>query len=105
MSILGERLKELRTKRKLTQEELAKELVLGQYTISDWENERSNPDLESICYLARFFGVTTDYLLGISQEQGRLVNEKFATLTEDEQVLIIKIIDYIKLKKDITKLL
>lgn len=59
-------LKRLRENANLTQSELAERVGLKRYSISDWENERTEPDIESIKRLAHFFNVSTDYLLGRS---------------------------------------
>lgn len=54
----------------LTQTELANFLNTTQDTISLWEREKSNPDIEQLIKLARFFDVSTDYLLGLEDEDG-----------------------------------
>ena len=61
-----EKLKELRIENKLSQQELAKKLNVSQRSISNWENGVREPDFETLILIARFFSVTTDYLLGIS---------------------------------------
>lgn len=61
----NERLKELRLEKGLTQLELSKILNIGRSSIGEWENMRNEPSLEMLVKIARFFGVTTDYLLGI----------------------------------------
>lgn len=62
----GDRLKELRTKKSLTQEELAKLFNTGKSSISNYENNSRLPDAVTICKYADFFGVTVDYILGRS---------------------------------------
>ena len=47
---------------------LAKELGIVTTTYSNWEQGRTLPALTYLPALARFFGVTTDYLLGVSKE-------------------------------------
>jgi transcriptional regulator with XRE-family HTH domain len=59
-------LKRLREENHLTQEELANNLGLKRYNISDWEQGRTQPDIDSIKKLADYFQVSTDYLLGKS---------------------------------------
>lgn len=60
---LGERIAELREKAKKTQPELAQELATNTTTISRWENNRGKPHLDQLEALAKFFGVTLDYLV------------------------------------------
>lgn len=57
-------IKRLRKEKKLTQSELAKLLNVHQTAVSQWEQERTTPDIETTKKLADFFGVTIDYLLG-----------------------------------------
>lgn len=63
------RLVALRKERGLTQEGLGKAIGIGRSTISGYEAESKEPALNTICYLADYFGVTTDYLLGYSDER------------------------------------
>jgi transcriptional regulator with XRE-family HTH domain len=60
----GARLRELRQNKGMTQAELAKALALGESTISFYEADRREPDYQTLNAVADFFGVTTDYLLG-----------------------------------------
>ena len=64
MAQFNELLVELRQDRKMTQEDLAKVLLVTSGTISNYENGVHLPDIEKLISLADFFGVTTDYLLG-----------------------------------------
>lgn len=60
-------LKELRLEKSLTQEELAKELNFSMSVVNKWENGKKNPSVDSLKILAKYFGVTIDYLLGIER--------------------------------------
>lgn len=64
MKIFGERLKELRSERNLSQKDLAKILRTTNSSICDWETDRAQPDMEMLVKLADYFEVTVDYLLG-----------------------------------------
>lgn len=65
MKIFQERLKELRKEKGLLQKDLAQKLKTTNSSISDWEKGRSQPDLQTLANLARFFEVSVDYLLGL----------------------------------------
>ena len=65
MILFRERLKELRVERKLSQADLAKELNVSQRSITSWETGFRQPDFETLERIAKFFDVTTDYLLGL----------------------------------------
>ena len=60
------RLKQLRTKRKLTQSELAEILDLKPTAISNYESKRNEPSFEKLILLSKYFDVSCDYLLGLS---------------------------------------
>lgn len=58
-------LKELREDKKLSQIQFAKEFNVSQTTVSGWETGYREPDYDTLIALAKYFGVTTDYLLGL----------------------------------------
>ncbi len=64
---IGRTIKELRQKRGITQEEFSEALRVSVQTISRWENGVNAPDLSMLPQLAVYFGVTTDYLLGLER--------------------------------------
>lgn len=63
----GKTLQHLRTERGIFQKELAAALHLSVGTVSNYEEGISSPDLETLCRIADYFQVSTDYLLGRSQ--------------------------------------
>lgn len=60
---IGKRLKEARMKTNLTQEQVAEELFLSRQTISNWENEKTYPDIISIIKLSDLYSISLDELL------------------------------------------
>jgi len=65
MNTFAEKLKELREYKKLSMMDLAKQTNISDAAISRWENGQRNIGSEHLITLAKFFGVTTDYLLGL----------------------------------------
>lgn len=63
------RLKQLREARGLNQQGLAAELNVSQAMISKYELGISEPDINTIRKISGFFGVSSDYLLEISDEK------------------------------------
>ena len=59
------RLKYLRTKNGLSQLHLAQEINATKQNISDWETGKSETSFEMLVKVAKFFNVSTDYLLGL----------------------------------------
>ena len=79
-------LKELRIEKGKTQAELALALNLARYIISNWEQGRTEPNATQLTMLADYFEVSTDYLLGRSDETG--IVRSNANLAPDEAVLL-----------------
>ncbi len=63
------RLKELREHKGLTQKDLAQKLNLTQSTIAYYESGKKLPTVDTLKSLAKFFNVSTDFLLGLSKFQ------------------------------------
>jgi HTH-type transcriptional regulator, competence development regulator len=64
MSILGKRLKYLREKFNYSQKKVAEAIGISNVQLSRYESGDRNPDPELIAAFADFYGVTTDYILG-----------------------------------------
>lgn len=62
--MIGKKIKELREIKQITQEELAKYLGVAPQTVYKYEKEINEPDLKTTSKIAEYFNVTTDYLLG-----------------------------------------
>ena len=65
MKIFGERLKLLRTDAGLSILKLSKKIGVSDAAICRWENDKANASCEDVANLAKFFGVSSDYLLGL----------------------------------------
>ena len=76
--IIGENLAELRKDKKLTQLELAEKFGYSDKSISKWEKGDNLPDIETLCLLCEFYGVTLDYLTheGNREEKTRYLAPK-----------------------------
>lgn len=64
MKVFGERLKELRHDKNLTQQQLAKELNVSGNTIYAWEVNKQEPSMTALLKLSNIFNVSLDYLFG-----------------------------------------
>ncbi len=64
--MIGTRIKELRRERALSQQALAQHIGVSQKAIDYWERNINEPKASYIVLLAEFFGVSSDYLLGIT---------------------------------------
>ena len=65
---IGNKLNRARTKANLTQEQVAEALGVSRQTISNWENEKTYPDIKSVVALSDLYGVSLDYLLKDKEE-------------------------------------
>lgn len=68
IKLFGERLKYLRNERELGQNNLAEKLQLSNASISYWETGKQIPSAEVVFKLAVFFSVSSDYLLGLTND-------------------------------------
>ena len=66
MKKFNENLKDLRKEKGLTQKQLALELNVSEDCIYFWEKGRSEPSIIDLINIAKCFGVTIDYLVGLS---------------------------------------
>lgn len=83
------RLKELREEKNLSQWDVANGIKTGQRNIGRWEKEEVQPAADYIIRLADFFEVSTDYLLGRSDDLGNVtVNSSAPMLPQDEKELL-----------------
>ncbi|MDE6671313.1 MAG: helix-turn-helix domain-containing protein [Ruminococcus sp.] len=61
----GQILRKLRLSRHMTQDESAKNFGISQQTYQKYESGKTEPPYDLLCDFAIFYGVTTDYLLGL----------------------------------------
>lgn len=67
--IFAERLKKLRSESGLSQEKLARELGISKGSLGFYETYKNTPDIEVLNSVAKYFNVSTNYLLGISENK------------------------------------
>ena len=63
--MIADKIKNARTIKKLTQEQVAEDLNVSRQTISNWENGINEPKISYLKAIAVYFNVSTDYLLGL----------------------------------------
>lgn len=61
---IGNRLKDLRKEKGLTQSQVAQEIFVSRESITKYENNEKTPSVEILCRLADFYDCTTDFILG-----------------------------------------
>ena len=80
---LGKKIRQLRFRAKLTQEQLANKLGIAPQSVSKWENAASMPDITTLPLLAEVFGVTIDELFDLTSEQRLSRIENSLDITEE----------------------
>ena len=66
---LGKNLKQLRQKKGMTQEQLAAALFVSYQTISKWEREDADPDIQMLIRIAKYFHCSIDELIGYGEDE------------------------------------
>ena len=92
--MFSEKLKALRTGRKISQKNLAEQLGVAKSVVSFYESGERFPSYDVLKKIARIFNVTTDYLLDI--ERGRMVD--VSELSEDDVCVVNAVIEALKKK-------
>lgn len=73
---LGEKIRDLRNKRGMKQEDLAKRVKVAGRLISLYENDKTIPSTDVVRRIAEVFGVTTDYLIYKDDRNGGIIKDR-----------------------------
>lgn len=99
LPILSIRIKELRKERKWSQKELGEKVDVSESFISKVESGKKQPSREVTAKIAEVFNITTDFLLGLSDEEElnemldlkfKAMKERLANLPESQRDMIMK---------------
>ena len=85
---IGQRIKKLREDEHLSQLELAKIINVCNTTVSQYENGSRTPSDDIKIKLANYFNVSTDYLLGLSDNEKEPTQEEWDSLTDTQKLII-----------------
>ena len=86
--MLGDRIREIRLAKKISQVDLAKSLGVTKQSVSNWENENIQPSIDMLCKIADALCVTTDYLLSRDEKRYIDVSGVSETLIQNIQAII-----------------
>lgn len=92
--MFGERLKKLREQSSMIQDEVSEKLGISARTLGYYENEDRRPNPEMIVKLADFYNVTSDYILGLSDNPHN--NYELSNSEVSEKATIVKILGNIR---------
>lgn len=90
--MINDRIKELRISFNISQVELGKKLGVTKQCVSNWENANIMPSIDMLINIAKFFNVSSDYLLGIDDED----KVSLDGLTDEERAHIKQLINDLK---------
>lgn len=79
---IAENLVRLRLAKGVSQEKVAQRLSVSNKTISKWENGASAPDLSMLVELSKYYGVTTDELLGLCEDKKQSAEKEISSIFE-----------------------
>ncbi len=82
---IGSTIKRLRRERDITQEQLAEYLGITSRAVSQWECDRTAPDISQLPVLCHIFDVSSDVLLGIDTERSREIIQKYLDQAKEEE--------------------
>lgn len=83
--MIGERIQLLRSNRNITQEQLATVLGVSKSTLSAYEREERQPSANVIIQIAKYFDVSSDFVLGLIRNEISLSTQ----IKDSEQLVVI----------------
>ncbi len=86
---IEKKLKEVRERAGLTQEQVAQSVMVSRQTISNWENGRSLPDIISIIKLSDLYGISVDELLKDDQKMQKKIEQDATVAKTNRGVILI----------------
>lgn len=86
-TMIGNKIRELRTQRRMSQTDLGKALNVSQQTVTKWENSRAEPSSTAITNISNYFNVSADWLLGRSKERNPESTDFFDVMSFDGKPL------------------
>lgn len=92
--MFSEKLKDLRTAKKMSQKDLADKVGVAKSVVSFYESGDRFPSYDVLIKISRIFNVTTDYLLGVERERMLDVSE----LSEDDISVVNTVVEALKKK-------
>lgn len=91
---IGRQIKKYRTDSRLSQEELAEKIFVTRQTISNWENDKNYPDINSLVLLSNLFDISLDILVkgDLEQMKEQIKQEDISKFNRDGAVFAVLLI-------------
>ena len=92
---IGKKLKEARMSSGLTQERVAEEIDVSRQTISNWENEKSYPDIVSVIRLSSLYSISLDELLKGDMKMMEHLEESTNVVKSNQKLISAAIVNIV----------
>ena len=86
---IANQIKKLRAESGMSQDELAERIFVSRQTVSNWENEKTYPDIKSLLLMSEVFNTSLDTLIkgDLSEMKRQIDEQEFTRFTRDSYVL------------------
>ena len=86
---IANQIKKLRAKSGMSQDELAGRIFVSRQTVSNWENEKTYPDIKSLLLMSEVFNTSLDTLIkgDLSEMKRQIDEQEFTRFTRDSYIL------------------
>lgn len=91
---LGKKLKENRVRKQMTPQDLADKLLVSRSTISNWESDRSYPDLEALKELSQIFATSIDDLLLDDSELIKKMSKDMKKGKHRKKIILVSLLPF-----------
>lgn len=99
--MLSNRLKSLRTHRNITQSDLAKRIGVARTTYAMYEQGQREPDYDTLQKIADFYDVSTDYLLGRTDQLENHYTKSLASENENLSAYQQEVLEFFMSREDL----
>lgn len=88
---LGQQIQKLRSENNISQEEMAEKIYVSRQTISNWENNKSYPDVKSLLLLSNLFNISLDTLVkgDIKEMKREIKSEDFHRFGKERDIFAV----------------
>ena len=86
---IGLKLKNTRVKSGFTQEQVAEKLMISRQTVSNWENEKSLPDVVSAIKMSDLYQISLDELLKGDKKMLEKIQKDMATVKSNRKMIMV----------------
>lgn len=86
---IANQIKKLRAESGMSQDELAERIFVSRQTVSNWENEKTYPDIKSLLLMSEVFNTSLDTLIkgDLSEMKRQIDKQEFTRFTRDSYIL------------------